>query len=166
MKKLYSVFCGGSEVNNYYLSLEEAENLKIEYENNNYDDVSIQEYHQMTRDIAIEKLAECHYECLDLSDLESLFHDIHVNGASFRGYIDYSDEELKEAYYDYFESNLIIEVDKVFNCILVEKIVYKTVEVIAKNKDEAQQIFEDLDSETFIIDNVLNSDLEIKEKIT
>ena len=38
-KKTYTVWVGGSEVNDSYLSKEEAENLAFEYEADGYDDV-------------------------------------------------------------------------------------------------------------------------------
>lgn len=39
----YSVFVGGTEVNDYLLTRKEAENLASEYEDDGYDDVVIQE---------------------------------------------------------------------------------------------------------------------------
>ncbi len=42
MKK-FSVFVGGTEVNDYLLTREQAENLAFEYEDDGYDDVIIQE---------------------------------------------------------------------------------------------------------------------------
>jgi hypothetical protein len=41
MKK-YTVWVGGVEVNDYYLTKEEANNLALEYKNNGYDDVIIE----------------------------------------------------------------------------------------------------------------------------
>jgi hypothetical protein len=38
----YTVWVGGTEVNDYYLSLEEAEMLAFEYQDDGYDDVKIQ----------------------------------------------------------------------------------------------------------------------------
>ena len=38
---VYSVWCGGAEVNDYYLTKEQAENLAFEYEIDGYDDVKI-----------------------------------------------------------------------------------------------------------------------------
>jgi len=40
--ELYSVWVGGTEVNNYYLSLYEAQELAKEYEQDGYQDVKIQ----------------------------------------------------------------------------------------------------------------------------
>jgi len=40
--ELYSVWVGGTEVNNYYLSLYEAQKLAKEYEQDGYQDVKIQ----------------------------------------------------------------------------------------------------------------------------
>jgi len=37
----YSVWCGGSEVNDYYLTKEQAESLAFEYEIDGYEDVTI-----------------------------------------------------------------------------------------------------------------------------
>lgn len=42
MKK-YSVWVGGSEVNDYYLTKEQAEDLAEEYKEDGYDDVVIEE---------------------------------------------------------------------------------------------------------------------------
>lgn len=42
MKK-YSVWVGGSEVNDYYLTKEQAEYLAEEYKEDGYDDVVIEE---------------------------------------------------------------------------------------------------------------------------
>ena len=38
---MYSVWCGGSEVNDYYLTKEQAENLAFEYEIDGYENVTI-----------------------------------------------------------------------------------------------------------------------------
>lgn len=40
--KEYTVWVGGVEVNDYYLTKEEAENLAFEYEDDGYDDVIIE----------------------------------------------------------------------------------------------------------------------------
>ena len=40
-KKIYSVWVGASEVNDYYLSLEDAIELAHEYEDDGYDNVVI-----------------------------------------------------------------------------------------------------------------------------
>jgi len=37
----YSVYVDGIEVNDYYLTIDEAEKLKDEYEHDEYDDVAI-----------------------------------------------------------------------------------------------------------------------------
>ena len=42
-EKLFSVWVGGVEVNDYYLTLEQAEELAREYELDGYDDVQIEE---------------------------------------------------------------------------------------------------------------------------
>jgi hypothetical protein len=39
--KEYTVWVGGVEVNDYYLTKEEAENLAFEYEDDGYDDVIV-----------------------------------------------------------------------------------------------------------------------------
>ena len=41
-EKLFTVWVGGVEVNDYYLTLEKAEELAKEYEMNGYDDVIIE----------------------------------------------------------------------------------------------------------------------------
>lgn len=38
---IYSVWCGGSEVNDYYLTKEQAESLAFEYEIDGYENVTI-----------------------------------------------------------------------------------------------------------------------------
>tara|TARA_R100001086_G_scaffold19610_1_gene9488 strand:- start:135 stop:278 length:144 start_codon:yes stop_codon:yes gene_type:complete len=43
MKKKYSVWVGGAEVNDYYLNLEQAESLKKVYLNDGYEDIYIEE---------------------------------------------------------------------------------------------------------------------------
>lgn len=40
---VYSVFCGGAEVNDYYLTKEQAEKLAFEYEIDGYEDVTIRQ---------------------------------------------------------------------------------------------------------------------------
>ena len=40
---LYSLWVGGSEVNDYYLTKEQAEDLAEEYKEDGYDDVVIEE---------------------------------------------------------------------------------------------------------------------------
>jgi hypothetical protein len=42
-EKLFTVWVGGVEVNDYYLTLEQAEELAKEYEMDGYDDVQIEE---------------------------------------------------------------------------------------------------------------------------
>ena len=42
-EKLFTVWVGGVEVNDYYLTLEKAEELAEEYEMDGYDDVVIEE---------------------------------------------------------------------------------------------------------------------------
>lgn len=42
MKKNYTVWVGGTEVNDYYLTKEQAEKLADEYINDGYDDVKIE----------------------------------------------------------------------------------------------------------------------------
>lgn len=42
-EKLFTVWVGGVEVNDYYLTLEKAEELAKEYEMEGYDDVQIEE---------------------------------------------------------------------------------------------------------------------------
>ncbi len=44
MKRKYSVWVGGVEVNDYLLSKQEAENLANEYKKDGYDDVQIEKY--------------------------------------------------------------------------------------------------------------------------
>ena len=44
--KKYSVWVGGFEVNDYYMTKEDAEMLAFEYEEDGYDDVIIEEYEQ------------------------------------------------------------------------------------------------------------------------
>jgi elongation factor P--beta-lysine ligase len=41
MNEVYSVWVGACEVNNYYLSLQDAKELAQEYKNDNYDSVVI-----------------------------------------------------------------------------------------------------------------------------
>jgi hypothetical protein len=41
-EKTYTVWVGGSEVNDSYLTKEEAENLALEYKADGYDDVIIE----------------------------------------------------------------------------------------------------------------------------
>ena len=41
MEKKYSVWVGGVEVNDYYLTKEKAEDLAFEYKDDGYDDVHI-----------------------------------------------------------------------------------------------------------------------------
>ena len=41
--KKYSVWVGGTEVNDYLLTYKKAKNLAFEYKLNGYDDVSVQE---------------------------------------------------------------------------------------------------------------------------
>ncbi len=41
MSRVYSVWVGASEVNNYYLSFEDAKDLAEEYKDDNYDNVVI-----------------------------------------------------------------------------------------------------------------------------
>lgn len=41
--KKYTVWCGGGEINNYYMTIEEANILAIELTNEGYDDVFIEE---------------------------------------------------------------------------------------------------------------------------
>ena len=43
LMKKFSVWVGGTEVNDQLLTREEAENLAFEYEDNGYDDVIIEE---------------------------------------------------------------------------------------------------------------------------
>lgn len=43
MGKKYTVWVGGTEVNDYHLSLDEAQRLAYEYQNDGYDDVIIEE---------------------------------------------------------------------------------------------------------------------------
>ena len=43
MAEKFTVWVGGVEVNDYYLTEEEAENLAEEYRNDGYDDVVIDE---------------------------------------------------------------------------------------------------------------------------
>ena len=43
MAEKFTVWVGGVEVNDYYLTEEEAENLAEEYRNDGYDDVVIEE---------------------------------------------------------------------------------------------------------------------------
>jgi len=43
MKRVFTVWVGGVEVNDYYLTLEQAEELAKEYELDGYDDVIIEE---------------------------------------------------------------------------------------------------------------------------
>ena len=43
MDKKFTVWVGGVEVNDYYLTKKEAENLAEEYRNDGYDDVVIEE---------------------------------------------------------------------------------------------------------------------------
>ena len=43
MKKLYTVWVGGTEVNDYYLTKEQAENLAFDYEIDGYNDVIVEE---------------------------------------------------------------------------------------------------------------------------
>lgn len=43
MTKLYTVWVGGTEVNDYYLTKEQADNLAFEYEVDGYDDVIVEE---------------------------------------------------------------------------------------------------------------------------
>ena len=43
MNKKYTVWAGGTEVNDYYLNLEQAKSLKKVYLNDGYDDVYIEE---------------------------------------------------------------------------------------------------------------------------
>jgi len=42
MNRIYSVWVGGAEVNDYYLTHEQAKNLAFEYETDGYDDVAIE----------------------------------------------------------------------------------------------------------------------------
>lgn len=42
--KLYTVWVGGTEVNDYYLTYEEAMDLADDYIEDGYDDVSIEEW--------------------------------------------------------------------------------------------------------------------------
>jgi len=42
-EKLFTVWVGGVEVNDYYLTLEQAEELAKEYELDGYNDVQIEE---------------------------------------------------------------------------------------------------------------------------
>lgn len=42
-EKLFTVWVGGVEVNNYYLTLEQAKELAKEYELDGYDDLQIEE---------------------------------------------------------------------------------------------------------------------------
>lgn len=44
---VYSVWCGGSEVNDYYLTKKQAERLAFEYERDGYDDVVIRKEGQI-----------------------------------------------------------------------------------------------------------------------
>lgn len=41
MNRVYSVWVGASEVNDYYLTLEDAKDLAEEYKDDNYDNVVI-----------------------------------------------------------------------------------------------------------------------------
>ena len=42
MEKVYTVWVGGTEVNDYLLNLADAEKVKQEYNNGGYDDVIIE----------------------------------------------------------------------------------------------------------------------------
>lgn len=45
--KEYTVWVGGTEVNNYYLTKKEAENLAFEYEDDGYDDIIIEKINKL-----------------------------------------------------------------------------------------------------------------------
>ena len=45
--KEYTVWVGGTEVNDYYLTKEEAENLAFEYKDDGYDDVIIEKINKL-----------------------------------------------------------------------------------------------------------------------
>jgi len=44
MKKIYSVWVGGTEINDYYIPKQQAEDLANQYIQDGYDDVKIEEY--------------------------------------------------------------------------------------------------------------------------
>lgn len=45
-EKYFTVWVGGFEVNNYYMTKEDAEKLAFEYEVDGYDDVAIEKVEQ------------------------------------------------------------------------------------------------------------------------
>ena len=45
--KEYTVWVGGVEVNDYYLTKQEADNLAFEYEDDGYDDVIIEKINKL-----------------------------------------------------------------------------------------------------------------------
>tara|TARA_R100000700_G_C3095401_1_gene94867 strand:+ start:394 stop:534 length:141 start_codon:yes stop_codon:yes gene_type:complete len=44
MKKIYSVWVGGTEINDYYIPKHKAKQLANQYIQDGYDDVKIEEY--------------------------------------------------------------------------------------------------------------------------